>query len=585
MRSSPREFGLIAGFALLAMLLAVDALIMWQRLHTQIELGRWVIHTHQVRAELAQAESLLVDAETGQRGYLLTGDAKFLAPYQRATAELSGHIDSLAELTADNPVQRAHIARLRLLVGEKMDELAQTVSLYRAGNAAAAKAIVLSDQGLLTMDQARRIFSEMLAEEARLDAERTAAYRQSVKLTVASIWLSLSVAVLGLAILGWFVLHSRAVRERLASEIRDREEWFRVTLTSIGDAVIATDPKGKVLFLNPEAEKLTGRNLAEVQGKDLGAAFPIFSEKTGNAVDDPVRKVMEFGLVVGLANHTVLRHSSGKLIPIEDSAAPIRNDRGELTGVVLVFRDVTAERKQQDILRRTEKLSAAARLSATMAHEINNPLAAVVNLIFIARNTPTIPPTALAHLAKAEQELERVTHITRQTLGFYRESTALERVDLPALVESVLGFYSPKFAAKGIIVNRAFEECPSVIGVAGELRQAVSNLIANAIDAVAPGGTVTVGARRAATDGSDSVELVIADDGPGIASEHIGRLFEPFFTTKKDVGTGLGLWGAKNIIERHGGAILVSPGNNGDERTGAAFTVRLPRATEAGNGA
>ena len=125
--------------------------------------------------------------------------------------------------------------------------------------------------------------------------------------------------------------------------------------------------------------------MRRAKGHDITEVFPIFNEFTGAVTQNPVRRVMSEGQVVGLANHTVLRHADGYLIPIEDSAAPIRNDRGDLIGVVLVFRDVTNERKSQELLRKSEKLAAAARLSATVAHEINNPLEAVGNLIYIAK--------------------------------------------------------------------------------------------------------------------------------------------------------------------------------------------------------
>jgi signal transduction histidine kinase len=285
-----------------------------------------------------------------------------------------------------------------------------------------------------------------------------------------------------------------------------------------------------------------------------------------------------------VANHTVLKRPDGSLIPIEDSAAPILDDHRDLIGVVLVFRDVTAERKAQEVMRRTEKLAAAARLSATVAHEINNPLAAVVNLIYIAKNIPSVPDAVVEQLVQAEHELERVAHITRQTLGFYRESGAQEMIAVPALIESALRLYSNKIAAKNIRLERAFERCAPVAGILGELRQAVSNLIANAIDAVEQGGTISVAARTIKGGEGCVVEFIVADDGPGITAEHIERIFEPFFTTKKDVGTGLGLWATKAIIERHSGSISFRPQQEGGAARGAAFAIQLPCASAAPDG-
>jgi len=296
-------------------------------------------------------------------------------------------------------------------------------------------------------------------------------------------------------------------------------------------------------------------------------------------VDNPVKKVMELGIVVGLANHTVLRHADGTLRPIEDSAAPIRDDQGKLIGVVLVFRDASHERESQEILRKTEKLAAAARLAATFAHEINNPLEAVVNLIYIVKGTEGIPAAAIEPLDFAEHELERISHIARQTLGFYRESKVPGLVDLPTVVDNVIKLYSNKLKSKEITVQRDFHESPPIHGLAGELTQAVSNLISNAADAVALGGTIRVSLSAVEDSESSWAKLTVEDDGPGVAADQRTRIFEPFFTTKTDVGTGLGLWVTREIVQRHRGSIDVhskpDPGAHG-----AVFTILFPSAPE-----
>jgi signal transduction histidine kinase len=307
--------------------------------------------------------------------------------------------------------------------------------------------------------------------------------------------------------------------------------------------------------------------------------FPIFSEVTNKPAENPVEKVLALGGVVGLANHTVLRHREGHLLPIEDSAAPIRDGAGKLIGVVLVFHDASRERSVQEVLRRTEKLATAARLAATVSHEINNPLEAVGNLIFLAKNNPDVPDKVTEQLKLAERELARVSHITRQTLGFYRESASPTSIHLPTLIESVLTLYSNKLQIKQIQIQLAFEDCPAITGLAGELQQLVSNIISNAIDAAPVKGTLKIDASPVRLADSDLIRLNIEDDGPGIAPENLKRIFDPFFTTKKDVGTGLGLWVCKEIAERHGGSVQVrSKNENGSENgaRGAIFTVLLP---------
>jgi PAS domain S-box-containing protein len=568
----------ISGFALLVLLLIGNSLITKRQLNVQVENARWVLHSRQVLYELQQTESLLLDAETGQRGYLLTGDRTYLAPYNRAVTQVDGHIASLAQLTSDNPVEQANAAQLGSFAHQKLDELTDTIALYRAGKAGQAQAIVLSGRGLKAMESARGVIAAMQSEENDLYAIRDAHYRRSVRITNACLALATVVASVGLILLAYFILRERALRERHTREIRAREEWFRVTLTSIGDAVIATDRDGTVTFFNPVAEDLTGISSADAVGRGVTTIFPIFNEFTGKPAENPVKKVMSLGTVVGLANHTALRHADGHLIPIEDSAAPIRNDEQHLIGVVLVFHDVSAERKSQEILRKTEKLATAARLSATVAHEINNPLAAVVNLIFIAKNDPGAPPAVVQQLTLAEQEIERVAHITRQTLGFYRESNAPEQTQLDALIDLILKMYANKLESSGIHVLRSVGECPPVLAVAGELKQAFSNIIANAIDAAGKDGSIAITSQCLASGQDGKVEVLIADSGAGMAPDLVERVFEPFFTTKKDVGTGLGLWVTKEIIERHDGSIHVRPSDGYDGFKGAAFILHLPCA-------
>jgi signal transduction histidine kinase len=294
--------------------------------------------------------------------------------------------------------------------------------------------------------------------------------------------------------------------------------------------------------------------------------------------------VLELGCVVGLANHTVLMTGDGTLIPIEDSAAPIRNDAQQLIGVVLVFRNATKERKAQEILRKTEKLASAARIAASIAHEVNNPLAAATNLVYIAKHAPETHPVVAHYLAQAEQELARVAHITQQTLGFYRESVTPGPIELPRLIESVLTIHANKLKSKEITVETDFGQCPPVNGLAGELKQVISNLVSNAADAVEKNGNIVL--RLRCKDGAEDgkVQVTVEDDGPGIAAEYADLIFEPFFTTKKDVGIGLGLWVTKEIVERHGGRITIGPGIARNGSVGASFSINMPLGADALNG-
>jgi PAS domain S-box-containing protein len=579
MRVIYKRFSVITGFAVLLAVLVASTAVTRRQIAVQDSNQDWVEHTQRVLLELTAYESLLKDAETSQRGYLYTGEARYLEPYNNAIAQGDPHLDKLTELTADNPQQQARIARLRALKRQKLDELAQTIALAQAGKREQARALVLSDAGRQTMVDIRSLVEEMSREERALEATRLQAVAESTRSLVRTIYLATVLAVLGLVLLAFYILREMAEREKHAKEIREREEWFRVTLGSIGDAVIATDEHGVVIFINPIAEDLTGIKLPDAQGQPIQKVFPIFNEQTRKPVENPVAKVLESGRIMGLANHTVLQRVDGTLIPIEDSAAPIFDGQKKLRGVVMVFRDVTLEKQAQDVMHKAEKLAAAGRLAATVAHEINNPLEAVGNLIYIVQHTPDLTEEVQGYLQMAEQELDRVSHITRQTLGFYRDSSEPAPVQVREVVESVMKLYDNKMKSKQIAVELNIADCPPIQGLQGELKQLVANLVSNAADAVGNGGRIRISVAPAFRAGGNGVEVRVADSGPGVAAELRGRIFEPFFTTKQDVGTGLGLWVSKEIAGRHGGTIEVSSGKDKD-LGGAVFTVFLPFETE-----
>jgi len=584
MRLIYKRFSVIGGFAILLAVLVINTAVTRRQLAVQDSNQAWVEHTQQVQLELAEFESLLKDAETGQRGYLYTGDPRYLEPYNNAVAQGYPHITRLAELTADNPRQQERVTRLRTLKQQKLDELAQTLRAFDEGDKDLARSIMLSGRGKATMDEIRALTAEMRREESSLESARLQSVSDSTRSLVRTLYLSTILAVIGLVLLAFYIIREMDEREKHAAEIRQREEWFRVTLGSIGDAVIATDEHGTVIFINPVAEELTGIRLRQAQGQPIHKVFPIFNEQTRNPVDNPVAKVLELGRVMGLANHTILQHTDGHMIPIEDSAAPIFDDARKLRGVVMVFRDVTGEKQAQEVLRKAEKLAAAGRLAATVAHEINNPLEAVCNLIYIVKNTNNLPEDAVNYLNMAEQELERVSHITRQTLGFYRDSSEAGPVVLNDVLESVLRLYENKLKSKSIAVEIEPSACPPVHALQGEIKQLIANLVSNAADAVAPGGKIRIS--MAPVQQGNGVEVTIADNGPGVPEKNRAHIFEPFFTTKEDVGTGLGLWVSKEIAERHGGKIELSSDHHSD-LGGAVFVVFLPyeKQLEAAGGA
>jgi signal transduction histidine kinase len=276
---------------------------------------------------------------------------------------------------------------------------------------------------------------------------------------------------------------------------------------------------------------------------------------------------------VGLSHHKVLVRPDRSEIYIHDSGAPIRNDRGELLGIVVVFRDITQQRLTMDALRSNEKLVVAGRLSAAIAHEIHNPLDVAMNLLYLIEQSASSEQTKLVDLA--QQELSRVAQITKSMLGLYRESKQPVRVKLAETLESVVVLMESRIREKSIHLIKSQLGKGTVTGFPTEIHQIVSNLVGNAIDAVDRGGTVEISiADTWMKDGSPGVQLCVRDNGKGISDQHMQQLFRPFFTTKGEHGTGLGLWISQGIIEKHGGYIEVE--SSTEDPRGTSFQMSLP---------
>jgi PAS domain S-box-containing protein len=314
-------------------------------------------HTYEVSKTLDEMMVRLVDAETGQRGYLLTGDETYLAPYRAAIKNIDQATSHLKDLTSDNPNQQKRIQAMEPIIKKKLAELERTIDLRREKSSIVANQVVLAGSGKGWMDEIRALASEMANAESELLRLRTQNTNESLARSSRTIAAGVFVGISVLALCFGLLARELAERKRAQEALGKSEKWFSTTLGSIGDAVIATDMSGAVTFMNSVAQSLTGWSPDDARGKSMELVFNIVNRDTRQPVENPVKKVVRERKIVGLANHTVLISKNGGEFHIEDSAAPIVTDSGEDIGVVLVFRDATELKRAGEELRQSQERS------------------------------------------------------------------------------------------------------------------------------------------------------------------------------------------------------------------------------------
>lgn len=410
---------------------------------------------------------------------------------------------------------------------------------------------------------------------------------------------SIFVTVNRLALFLSLVIFASSRREA-ERKLREQRELLEVTLKSIGDAVIAADREGRINFINPTAETLTGWKSAEAAGKPLDEIFRIVNEETRRAVESPFTKAVRHGATVGLANHTLLISKDGTEIPIEDSGAPIRDARGEIVGAIIVFHDVAerrrAEREREHFLKSERAARREAEIAgrlkdeflATVSHELRTPLSAIQGWAVMMKNgqikredTPNAIEIIERNARLQSEIINDLLDVSQITTG--KLSIEKERIEIVSLLRSTVDALRPQFEAKAIKPEfSAVESEAVVIGDAVRLRQIVWNLLTNAIKFTPENGKIEVRAARA----GNAFEITVSDTGIGIETEFLPFIFDKFrqgdaSPTRSHGGLGLGLSIVRYLVDQHGGEIRAESEGAG---RGARFTVRLPLAADQSNG-
>ncbi len=560
-------------------LLLLLALVLVLQIQRTLREQRRIDHTDRITAQLNELERLVVDQETGLRGYQLTHDPTVLEPYQNAEGLLHISFDRLLLLVRDDPDQLRRLRQVRDSHELWMGFAGKALDNLRAGKIFGDTALDLNGAQLMA-GLRTQIGGMTKVEVGRRDQEVESTNAQVRRLMTLLIASSIGIGFF----LGIFTQRnmkkvSAAFRASLeeahqrADDLVDSRQWLQTTLDSVGDALIACDRYRRVELMNPIAQQLTGWTFEDARGRDLDTVFRTVDEDTRETVrhEDNAHE----GRLAAPGKYAVLLAKDGTEYLIDQSAAPIRGANGKVAGAVLVFRDVTDLRRREAALMAQEKLAIAGRLSASIAHEIHNPLDSVANLHYLMANE-TDPALQQRYLAMAQQELNRTLQISRAMLGLYRESKAPVEVDLSDLLASVLLLLDRQLKDQSVTPERTLAEGIVVQGFPGELRQVFTNLITNAAEAAGPGGRVRVALEEAeAGETPQGAMVTVTDSGPGIPPATLSKLFQPFFTTKGERGTGLGLWVSRGIVEKHGGKIEL--GNSMDMAyPGAIVRVYLP---------
>jgi PAS domain S-box-containing protein len=343
---------------------------------------------------------------------------------------------------------------------------------------------------------------------------------------------------------------NRQLEQRVAERTEELKE--RADLLDLAtEAILVRDMAGVVQFWNTGAEELYGWGRQEVLGRDIHGTL---QTRPANANGNLQSVLLTDGRWEG---NLIQATRDGREIIVASRQAIKTNADGTPAAILEINRDITSTLQTEEALRKAERLAAMGRVAGIIAHEINNPLEAIINAFYLLRDHQSLDDEAKAYARMGEEELHRVAHIVRQTLGFYRESQQPMAVSIPEILNNVVELQSRHLQVNGIAVEKSYETEALVFGFPMELKQVFLNLIGNAVQAMAEGGRLRLRVREHtdAETQNRGLSVSICDTGSGIKPEHAKHLFEPFFSTKSIKGTGLGLWISKGIVQKYEGTI------------------------------
>ena len=417
-------------------LILLIVIAFWQ-VRALLTAASWVDHSDAVVAQANLAIKQVLDREVGERGYLISGRVASLQPYRDASTKLDSTLNNLQQLTSDNPAQQRLLTTIRASFRQLADHETHVIALYDHGTN--YRSAFDTGRGKHLLTNVRSQFDAVVTAEQKLRQERQATLRHRMQIASGIAVLTILVFAASLALstrrqlAALFGNYERSldVVQRQIEEAREQaealaqsEEFLATTLRSIGDAVIATDTAGNVNFLNAVAEELTGWQSPDANGKPLHDVFVIINQETRQPVESPAVRVLREGVVVGLANHTLLINRQGRERPIDNSVAPIRSAEGAILGTILVFRDVSERKTLEEQLLQAQKMESIGRLAGGIAHDFNNMLTVISGYVELAMGTVSEEAT-LAYLENVRHSAERSANLTPATAGLRAQADHL----------------------------------------------------------------------------------------------------------------------------------------------------------------
>jgi PAS domain S-box-containing protein len=576
--------------ALITLALAFLALLSYLQAST-----RWVSHSDEVLLQAARLERLLIDRETGLRGYFITGSPAVLDPYQQAQRALGPTFDALGQLIADNHAQVQRLAELRRMA-DQWDAAAQPLIDSRGSSVDPPPDLHVDGQR--QMEAMRESLAVFLATEADLrDQRRRNAASAAAIVISGSMLLSIGMGGL-LAIvtprqLRWLAqIYGRAIADTQAqtADLAAMRRYNELLLNSIGEGICGLDQHGRITFVNPAAARMTGWEPAELLGQLMhdrlhhsyanGAPYP--------PDRSPILATLRDGIAHQVATEVFWR-KDGTPLPVEYTSGPIA-EHGTIAGAVVAFRDISERLRLESQLLQSQKLESIGRLSGGIAHDFNNLLTTIIGCAELASDSLPFDHPARQDLQTIQSATERATALTRQLLTFARKQViAVQSLDLNELLDDIDRLLRRLIGADISLVAHPAPDLWPISADRNQLEQVLLNLALNARDAMPDGGKLTIETANVELDAvyaqqhlnaksGSYVMLAVSDTGLGMPPEVQARIFEPFFTTKESSqGTGLGLATSYGIVQRHGGAIWVYS----EVGHGTTFKVYLPRALPA----